>query len=597
MFKKIIRKSKSHKITTVIIIILIVIVAYFIVKAVKGDSDVVMINATAMVEKGTIVVSITGSGQVSAVDHVDIKPKVSGEITQVNVENGQTIWHNALMFQIDPTDATRDVRDAETALQTAKLELDELLEPPDELTLLQSEHSLIQANESIQKSEDSLAKSYEDAFNSVANVFLNLPATVTDLYNILYSNEIADSQSGLGTVWNISALVNSVSHNDYNSKVELGELITLAENSYKLTETKHDESFVNYQTVNRYSDIDVIEKLLAEALETAKNTSDTIKIVSHLLDYWVDYRVDEGLRIFNKVSEYQANLKSYTSKTNSNVSALLSAEKSIKDSRDSLAAAHRTIKERELSLKKLKDGANELSIRAKNIAIQQRYDALTTAKDNLSDHFISAPFTGLVSGVTVKRGDSVSSNTTLASIITKQKIVEITLNEIDISKIEIKQKATITFDAIDDITITGEVVEVDVIGGVSQGVVTYNVKIALDTQDERIKPGMSTTAAIVVGIAQNVLLVPNSAIKQQGDRAYVEVPEEGPLANITAKTSFIQKNVETGLFNDTTTEIKSGLKEGDQVVTQSMNFDISQQQRSSSGFRMMGGGGAMRVIH
>lgn len=596
MFKKIIRRAKTHKITTVIVVILVVIVAYFIVKAVKGDSDIAVINTTAMVERGTIVVSITGSGQVLAEDQVDIKPKVSGDIIQVNVENGQEIWQGALMFQIDSTDAARAVRDAETALQTAKLELDELLAPTDELSLLQSEHSLIQANESRKKSEDNLKKSYEDAFNTVANVFLDLPATVTDLYNILYSNEMAISQTGLGSVWNISALVNAVSHDDYDNKVELEEFIALAENDYKLAETKHDESFASYRTVSRYSDIGIIEELLAQTLETAKITSETIKNISHLLDYWVDYRVDEGLRVFDKVSEYQIDLKEYTSKTNSHISALLSAGKSIKDSRDSLDSSHRAIKERELSLRKLKDGADELSIRAKNIAIQQKYDALIAAKDNLSDHFISSPFAGLVSGIDVKIGDSVSSNTTLAVIITKQKIAEITLNEIDIAKIETKQKATLTLDAIDDLTLTGEVVEVDSLGAVSQGVVTYNVKIALDTQDERIKPGMSATAAIVVDVAQNVLLVPNSAVKQQGDISYVEVPEEGALANITADTSFIQQQVETGLFNDTTTEIISGLEEGDQVVTQSVNFNTSQQPNSSE-FRMMGGGGAMRVIH
>src|SRR5207248_903868 len=90
-------------------------------------------------------------------------------------------------------------------------------------------------------------------------------------------------------------------------------------------------------------------------------------------------------------------------------------------------------------------------------------------------------------------------------------------------------KATLTFDAIPDLTISGTVAEIDSLGTVSQGVVTYNVKISFDTQDSRIKGAMSVSAAIITEVKQDVLVVLNSAVKSSSGASYVEMFDT-PLA-------------------------------------------------------------------
>ena len=95
--------------------------------------------------------------------------------------------------------------------------------------------------------------------------------------------------------------------------------------------------------------------------------------------------------------------------------------------------------------------------------------------------------------------------------------------------------------------------EIDTIGTVSQGVVTYNVKIGFDTQDERVKPGMSVSTDIITDVRQDVLMVPNSAIKSS---SYVEALANGQP---------VREPVEIGLSNNTMTEIISGLNEGDKI--------------------------------
>jgi len=252
------------------------------------------------------------------------------------------------------------------------------------------------------------------------------------------------------------------------------------------------------------------------------------------------------------------------------------------------------------------DDPNNLDIRTAKVNIQQKEDALISAKQELTDHYIYTPLGGIVADVKIKKGDSVSAGTALVSIITQQKIAEITLNEVDAAKVKTGQKTTLTFDALPELSISGKVIEVDTVGQVSQGVVSYGVKIVFDNQDERIKPGMSVTADIITDAKQDVLVLPSSAIKSQGDYYYVELAEaiEGMsqqlLANVSGTilpTPPKIQLVETGISNDLSTEIISGLKEGEIVVTSTIASNESQtsQSQGTQGFQIPGMSGQMRT--
>ena len=249
LFKQILRK----KLIAGISLILIVAGGYFGYQSLIKKNDETR-YVTAAVEKGTLIVSIPGSGQVSASDQIDIKPKVSGDVVYVGVKNGQEVKAGALLVQIDSRDAQKALRDAKTSLETAKLELEELLQPVDLYSLMQAENALIQVSDNltklkfaqeseyhdtldaIQKAEDDLEKIYEDAFNTVTNAFLDLPTLITGLKDMLYSYEIAKSEIVVSNYsWNITALINSADHND---RYELQKFINSAEDDYKIGNTK-----------------------------------------------------------------------------------------------------------------------------------------------------------------------------------------------------------------------------------------------------------------------------------------------------------------------------------------------------------------------
>ncbi|MEK7067722.1 MAG: HlyD family efflux transporter periplasmic adaptor subunit, partial [Patescibacteria group bacterium] len=249
--------------------------------------------------------------------------------------------------------------------------------------------------------------------------------------------------------------------------------------------------------------------------------------------------------------------------------------------------------------------SDALDIQSAELTIKQRQNSLLDAREKLADYSVRAPFDGIIAELNLKKGDAASAGTALATFITKQKIAEISLNEVDAAKVKIGQKATLTFDALPDLTLTGQVAEIDAIGAISQGVVTYAVKIGFDTQDERVKTAMSVSASIITEAKTDVLLVPNSAVKSQDESSYVELPAETDIAAATSTANDVafkeplrRQAIIVGSTNDEFTEVISGLQENEVIVTRTIQATNNQTSatQSNSTFRIPGitGGGGFR---
>jgi len=563
MLKKIL---KNKKLTAVIIIVLILAV-YFGYKTFFRTKDTTR-YITAAVEKGTLIISVTGSGQISASNQIDIKPKASGDLVYVGIKNGQEVATGELLVQIDTRDAQKAVRDAEISLQSAQLDLEKMKG-------IATDEGFIRGIK--EKAQNDLEKAYDDGFNNVSNVFLNLPSLMSGLHDILFTTDKSLSSTNQQ---NIDSYADAVKN--YDEKVLQYRDDT--KTKYQLARDQYDKNFNDYKSTSRFSDTSTIESLINETYDTTKSIAEAIKSANNLIQFYKDKFVERNLKPNSLADTHLSTLSSYTSETNSYLLNLLSAKNTIQTDKETLAGTGFDISDQE-------------------IKVTQAENSLLEAQEKIADYYIRAPFSGIATEVNIKKGDSVSSGTTLAILITHQKIAEISLNEVDVAKVKVGQKVTLTFDAIEGLNITGEVAEIDALGTVSQGVVNYGVKIVfdpvrsktsrmsadlpaanrasngVDTQDERVKSGMSVSAAIITDIKQDVLLVPNAAVKSNGGQ-YVEMLENNVPRNQT---------VETGLSNDTMTEIKSGLKEGDKVVTQTTTATTKTTTTSKNT------GGGMRI--
>ena len=232
------------------------------------------------------------------------------------------------------------------------------------------------------------------------------------------------------------------------------------------------------------------------------------------------------------------------------------------------------------------------------VAAQKSYNATladynnqlsTSAKRN-----VIAPISGTVNAINIKNGDDLSrlssnSNSSAPIIIGDLSTLkaQVEVNEVDIANVSIGQKVSLTFSAIDGLASTGKVEKMDSLGTLTSGVVTYNVTVGFDSLDPRIKPEMSVSAAIITDTKQDVIVVPNSAVKTQNGSSYVQVLNGQTPQNVA---------VETGLSNDTQTEILSGINVGDSVITQTINSSSTTSSKSSSSsVRIPGLGGGGRA--
>lgn len=197
------------------------------------------------------------------------------------------------------------------------------------------------------------------------------------------------------------------------------------------------------------------------------------------------------------------------------------------------------------------------------VVVKQRRIALAEAQEKLADYSIRAPFDGIVTGLDVEAGDSVSRDTVIASVITSDMKVVITLNEVDAARVTEGMSAELSLDALPGISVPGKVSKIATIGTISSNVVSYEAEIELDAQNASLKPGMSVTAEIVVAERKNALLVPNAALTVKEGK--VTVKKIGKNTNAPSVT----QEVKTGLTDDAFTEIISGLTEGESVVLQS----------------------------
>ena len=556
--------AMKHKVWALFFATIILGGGYYGYKAIFNSGESVR-YVTATAEKGTLIVSISGSGQVSATQQLDVKAKVFGDVTYVNVKAGQYVGAGTLLAQLYARDAQKAVRDAETNLESAQLSYDQIT------------GSIAGIRGDKEKDLESLAKAYDDGFNAVSNAFADLTNIMTGLNTVLINKDFDQSQ------WNLDYYADAVRLYDEDISIIRDETYA----KYKAAREAYDKNLIDYKTASRFSGVAEIEAIINRTYEVSRLVSEAVKSASNFVQIYKDKMTEANHQPKALADTHLSNLNGFVSKANSSIQSLYSAKNSITGGKESLVGV-------------------EFDVRSAKIQLEKAKDALTDAKEKLAEYYVRAPFGGVVAKMNVKVGDTSAS--AIATLITNQKVAEVSLNEIDVAKIKSGQKVTLTFDAVPDLTITGQVAEVDAVGTVSQGVVTYTVKIAFDTQDDHIKPGMSVSAAIITESKSGVLLVSNSAVKSQGGASYVEIisGDDKNLALVASASGAILKNspsrqqIEIGIASDEFTEILSGLNEGDVIVIRTIQPTAVQttQTQQNSSLRIPGlggGGGNMRI--
>ena len=531
----------------------------------------------APVERGVLTSSISATGQVSALNQVDLKPLSSGQITAVNVKPGDLVKKGKVLVALDQRDASVSVLQAKSSYASTEASYNKLvadLNPNEgsktaqldlEKAKIDAANSIATADAAIETAAINLKKAeggedsqivneaYEDAVIFLHSVIIKLDDALTQVDNILgIDNSLANDEFE-----NYLSILNSSYLNEARSNYLVSkELKKKARDAISSLSVKSDHSLIESAFVKVEDTLVRMNILAANMTDVMESTPPVGTLTQSAVDSKKSAMISVRNTVTGQYTSFLTQKKTLNSAKDSYVTYKMAYDKAVRDLEATKVSTANTIRSKELALEQSKS-----DIKTARAQLDSSRAQLSSAYNEYNNNLVVAPFDGQVAVVAAKKGDQASSGSTAVTLITKQKIATVTLNEVDAAKVKIGQKAILTFDAIEELSLTGEVVEIDALGTVSQGVVSYGVKIVFDVQDDRVKSGMSTSANIILSSKADVLLVSSSAIKSQAGVSYVEV-----LVNNLPE----RKTVEVGESNDTMTEIATGLNEGDVVITQTI---------------------------
>ncbi len=218
--------------------------------------------------------------------------------------------------------------------------------------------------------------------------------------------------------------------------------------------------------------------------------------------------------------------------------------------------------------------SNYLQAQAELAAAQAEVSAAQASLDNnltnLGYSKITSPVDGTVISRAVDVGQTVAAsfNTPtlfeVAKDLTEMQI-ETSVSEADIGKIKVGQTAEYTLDGYQDRTFEGKVTQVRLASTTTNNVVTYTVIISVDNSEGLVIPGMSANVSIITNKVEDVICVPNQALKFSPQTETKKYEQQGVW--IQTKSGLKRYNVKLGVSDENISQIITDeIKAGDKVV-------------------------------
>ena len=271
----------------------------------------------------------------------------------------------------------------------------------------------------------------------------------------------------------------------------------------------------------------------------------------------------------NSLSTAEANLGSYQAK-------LKSAQVALDIAQSNYNRLSKLYKTNSTSLSELETAKNTLasakaSVDEAKSQIKSAQISVSDAKTNLNYTQILSPMDGVIVSVPVSVGQTVNSNQTSPTIVQvadlSKMLIKLEVSEGDIAQVQAGQAIRFTtlaepnhsyeskIDTVDPALTTLTDNNTEESGNTEA--VYYYANSFVDNAENRLRIGMTVQGQINIAKRENVLAVPTSTLKKQGDKTIVQVLKNNKVE---------EKIVQTGLKDSQYTEIVSGLEEGEQVI-------------------------------
>ncbi|MEP6754736.1 MAG: efflux RND transporter periplasmic adaptor subunit [Chthonomonadales bacterium] len=552
-------------------------------------------------ETGTVKKTVSSTGTLQPWSVVDIKSKAGGKVEKMLVDVGTVVKVNQQICTIDPTDTKLSYDQANADIKTADARINQ-----SQLTAaLQSKQSAIGvdsakaaldaaiAGRDATAARVSTAKQQMEAQPGLTNA--NIDSSKANLDN----NEKQLAEMKEATIPQSRATAKS-------NLDQANANLTNAESNLARQVNLEQQGFVSKQVVdNARANRDVAKA----QVENTQRKLDTLgrELAASLAA--MEARVSQAKAQLANTTASSADINIRKSGYLEAVASLKQADQQVNTAKDNLRLA--------------KENMQNVPIRQSDVvsaqASRMRAQAgLVNAKATLDQTTVTAPTAGVILKKYVEQGTIISSALSFAATgnnivqigdVTKM-YVDVTVDETDISNVDVGQKVDIAIEAYSTMPFEGKVTRIDPQAVVEQNVTNIHVRVEIDNTDTKfqlLKPGMNATCEFVKDKKDNVVMVPNEAMHTDDNgKAYVEIGVGGkpvvidpkdknpPDAGSLVDVKVTKREVEAGLEGNENTEIKSGLKDGDTIVVSSTEPVVQQAGGAMGGSGRMGGFGGKK---
>mgnify|MGYP004626185907 FL=1 len=464
--------------------------------------------------------SLSGTGTLNPANTYTVKSLVDGKILTGGFEEGDKVEEGDVLYTIDSSDASTNLEKASIALQQAQRSYDKTVD----LQYVRAEVDGTVSSLKVAKGDEVTSGQEVAVIRDSSKMLLNLlfPAADAANFSVGQSADVVLD----GTFETLKGTVTAVTGTD---ELSTGNLLV--------------------RTVT-------IRVNNAGGLTTAQAATASINGVSSIASATFAYQAERTLTALASGTVSAINVQEGDAVSKGDILIELTGD----DLTESIQSASESLRSAEISMQ--------------------------NQQDNMSNYTITSPISGTIIEKDAKQGDALTSGSTLC-VIYDLSYLEMVINvdELQIGALSVGQKVQLTADAVTDKTYVGTVTRVSMKGSSSGGTTTYPITIRIDDTDG-LRPGMNANAEIVVAEANNALVVPNAAVIRGG---YVLVSKKSPSAanaveDMDAPEGYVYVKVETGVSDDSYTEIKSGLQEDDTVAydTSSVSDDYYSDSYSDS---------------
>lgn len=489
-----------------VVIVLAIVGAIVITNLTSASARAASTRQTTIpVTRGTIIGSVSGSGTITADQSLDLVFQTNGQVEQVLVQEGDVVQKDQPLARLDTRNLETQVANAQAALASAQARLKQAQNgnaTPEQIAASQA------ALDSAQKNYDKIVAGATDAERAAAQADVNSAQAA-------YNAALKSSQT-------------------------TGSSLEAANAQLQKAQNALNQAQAAYDRIGGASNPNIGMLPQSKDLQNA-----TIDYQKALADYNA-LLTTSGPDAQSKVASALANLQA--------------AKKRLADlevTPEELASAKSNLEQAKSNLAKLNAPASETDIAIQQAAVTQAEQQLKQAQLNLEHATLQAPFAGVITQVHIVPGSS-SGGAAMTLLDRDPLHVELRLSENDVVQAALGQNVKLSIDSIGDWNVNGQVTYISPISSVSNGVVTYQVRVDFADTDPRVKVGMTSNVDIITAQKENVLLVPNSALLPQGSERVVQI------LDADGKTQDVP--VQIGITDGAYTEILGGVSEGQQIL-------------------------------